>query len=583
MKLDELIIGKKYIINTAPCYYCGINKIGSSTFELLENIGSHSISLPENWVSKASNTYWAYSGIEKECKLIDSEDYSIESIDKGCKTEIVAPINEFKKDDYIVITNFKMNDDAFPVNYCFKQRQNCEYLSVYFDSTCEENGWDIMRFDKESNYNFDWRYATTEEIAEYNKLGKPFDVTNLTKCVEKEFILPNPWFVHTEIKEEMDVIIQYIEKVTHFKNSGKNYNFCLEGFYSTIPANHTQITFEQFKQYVLKEKPKFKLEESVKYLVRIWPSGTLTMGCKNEYFFKSLETYNKEGGVRIGNSYGLWENKINRNATEEEINYFKKTGTLTSYKIAEKDWSKATKEELLEEAKRRYPIGTKIIGLNTQSIGSNMNCNRQVTIKGPYSIQDNCKIYCYSNVYLYADNKWADIIELPKEEVKESTLDIWLKETKAKNLSLKDLQMEIGHRLGTNEYIKLIGTNVYEKTQILYDLWNSKVEKSIEVIPEYVECDHWNGDLFKKGIIYPVINNRVNNIIGIFSKHPGFVPSTKEAFDLQNKSKTFIKNNPYLIPIEVEEDLPNAIVVAQQNVSKYALPIEVNEDLDKPW
>ena len=27
----------------------------------------------------------------------------------------------------------------------------------------------------------------------------------------------------------------------------------------------------------------------------------------------------------------------------------------------EKDWSKATKEELIEEAKRRYPVGTKFI------------------------------------------------------------------------------------------------------------------------------------------------------------------------------------------------------------------------------
>ena len=46
-------------------YFCGLNKNNHPVFELLNSLGSNVVLLPEKWVSKASNTYYAYPGIEQ--------------------------------------------------------------------------------------------------------------------------------------------------------------------------------------------------------------------------------------------------------------------------------------------------------------------------------------------------------------------------------------------------------------------------------------------------------------------------------------------------------------------------------------
>jgi predicted transcriptional regulator len=104
------------------------------------------------------------------------------------KQNEIKMINKFKKDEYIIFTKGLSSTD-FPLNYIFKQRQDKDHLSVYKDTTGIENGWEWHR-----NFNklylpdgqtepiiTDWRYATKEEIAEYNRLGEPYDVTTLNK------------------------------------------------------------------------------------------------------------------------------------------------------------------------------------------------------------------------------------------------------------------------------------------------------------------------------------------------------------------------------------------------------------------
>ena len=73
----------------------------------------------------------------------------------------------FKKDEYIVITS---GGDADFKNYnIFKQRIDAGHLSVYLSTKRVENGW--MRYKKENPSN--WRYATPEEIAAYDKHNAP--------------------------------------------------------------------------------------------------------------------------------------------------------------------------------------------------------------------------------------------------------------------------------------------------------------------------------------------------------------------------------------------------------------------------
>lgn len=79
---------------------------------------------------------------------------------------------------------------------------------------------------------------------------------------------------------------------------------------------------------------------------------------------------------------------------------------------AEKDWTKSSKEELLEEAKRRYPIGTKF---------KTLDCISKTEVK----VIEEClcdlsnNIYCKTDEYyrhVYYKGNWAEIISLPEEK-----------------------------------------------------------------------------------------------------------------------------------------------------------------------
>jgi hypothetical protein len=83
-------------------------------------------------------------------------------------------VNEFKKGDYIVLNNDESTN--FKKNYCYKQRQNSSSILPELDlSEKTTNGLYFLQYKSSL-----WRYATVEEIAEYNRLGKPYDVTDLS-------------------------------------------------------------------------------------------------------------------------------------------------------------------------------------------------------------------------------------------------------------------------------------------------------------------------------------------------------------------------------------------------------------------
>lgn len=85
----------------------------------------------------------------------------------------------FTKGEYIVTLDpLCLNDRYFPTNYCFKQSIDEKYLKVKKDIKGTPNGW--VQYSKNLK-NFLWRYATNEEIVEYEQQGKPFDVTIFNK------------------------------------------------------------------------------------------------------------------------------------------------------------------------------------------------------------------------------------------------------------------------------------------------------------------------------------------------------------------------------------------------------------------
>ena len=234
----------------------------------------------------------------------------------------------------------------------------------------------------------------------------------------KEFVLPTHWSVKASNVEEDDILIKWRDG-GHCDEIGKSYMLSVKQW-SPTNSGYTEITFEQFKKYVLKE-------------------------------------------------------------------------TIEEPKVMEKDWSKATKEELLEEAERRYPVGCKYWNLNL--IGEKSNPN--VKIENLPSICEDA-LFKFSNTksndgeytilvygkgiargWVYSNGKWAEIASLPEPKV------------------------------------------------------------------EYVECIHWSGTYFKVGKIYYIDNEKIYfnklNFILYNNYLNNFKPSTKEAFYAQNKPKQSLK------------------------------------------
>ena len=103
----------------------------------------------------------------------------------------------------------------------------------------------------------------------------------------------------------------------------------------------------------------------------------------------------------------------------------------------------------------------------------------------------------FDRYYIISDNKFIDIgndkthSELTTEQFielfdkKETELEKWLKETKAKNLSLEELGDAILDICFTSIWDKLEGKHHKNKAQILFNQWNNPAEESPKVETEW--------------------------------------------------------------------------------------------------
>lgn len=126
---------------------------------------------------------------------------------------------EFKKGDYIVTLKGNFGGNCAKENYCFKQRINHTGIRPEVDLNNNlKNGHDVMSFDKKERL-YDWRYATAEEITEYNLRGKPYDVTTLTtKQYDYEV-------VHCTTQEEWDFACDKYNKGIYVKEQFVKYGY----------------------------------------------------------------------------------------------------------------------------------------------------------------------------------------------------------------------------------------------------------------------------------------------------------------------------------------------------------------------
>lgn len=119
-----------------------------------------------------------HSGTFNLSKAEQIQEISVEQIQEFLPNSHPDKITSdvFKKGEYIVITD--NYSGGFCTNYVYKQRKDHIYLEAELDNKgSRTNGF--SRYEKNDSHN--WRYATQEEINEYERRGKPYDVTELQK------------------------------------------------------------------------------------------------------------------------------------------------------------------------------------------------------------------------------------------------------------------------------------------------------------------------------------------------------------------------------------------------------------------
>lgn len=124
--------------------------------------------------------------------------------------------DEFKKGDYIV--TLVDAGSCGKINYCSKQKVNDIYLRPCIDTKGHtDNGNRI--FDIKDKSNTKWRYATSEEAAEYERIGKPYDVTTLNKLqfIVGKWYKYNNWYLKYS-GHSKDGIWQASETIDNNKN-----------------------------------------------------------------------------------------------------------------------------------------------------------------------------------------------------------------------------------------------------------------------------------------------------------------------------------------------------------------------------
>lgn len=274
----------------------------------------------------------------------------------------------FLKDEYIVTTR-TTSSQSFPENYVFKQRMNFEYLKVYKDAVNIENGSSHFMFSNKQH----WRYATTQEIMEYDIQGKPVDVeNNSVKCnsakpygydlmnveefkrdVMKVFAdgtphggvsipldaLPEAWYMIVDQENILDaeiwrwdgndidarLEIGQLIGVPKYGGKGHNPGKSTEQF-------GTQINYNLFKKHVLTK------ERKVAMITKAFPIGSCVVVTKGSYGKNGKENHCykviEHTGIGTGdislkyescNSIGLSHVRV-RSATASETTRYQREG-----------------------------------------------------------------------------------------------------------------------------------------------------------------------------------------------------------------------------------------------------------------
>lgn len=417
-------IGKWYEFDFSGKYYLKCSNLDSQYFYYDEGYSFHYKTIRDYKGQR-------HSIIDKPVKEVSIEE--IQQYLPENHPDKIKPMekNAFSKGDYIVQLHESHSDRYFKKNSCFKQRVNDTYLLPELDEIgSKTNGWEAIKFINKNS----WRYATSEEIAEYNRLGKPYDVTTLNNKVEE-------WSAGTYL-----VIIK--EGYCGINQSLTNYPKLPIGLVGEIYYNYKNSTtaiennpvgsflFEKelAKWFPTKEEAEAFAKTLKNTTQKVKENEYITLNEShigkyvslyygNNFYDKVLVTkYKNERIELLNNCHSNADLHIDKSIFKyslifddfEQVNRNCHNIKLLNIKeeICKKEISK---EKLLEEAKKRYPIGCEVIS----------TCGTKSTIKnhdfrfGLFGVTLNNIYYDNGNIKIYNANskKWAEIVSLPKNNV----------------------------------------------------------------------------------------------------------------------------------------------------------------------
>ena len=284
-------------------------------------------------------------------KLLTTEEFYNKIGHLPIKTETIM----FKKDDYIVLlkggTNLNLDKYGYKSNVCYKLKQN--YFVTYEDSKGNKyNGWDnCVKPDDPlgQNKNVDglgtgvaWRYATKEEIAEYNRINKPFDVTTLIQETMESFaILLNS-------QEELNSCISWAKNknIKEFQKNNDDFNKYTPCYFNYNPGDGYWCYSYHYKY------PHKTLSEL----------GIIVENSIPEY----VECIKNYGSSRVGqifNTKNEGNSKVNHNLSWYEV--------LIKCKRLHESFKPSTKEAYAAQFNQEIEIGDEVKVLVNDGNGTN--------------------------------------------------------------------------------------------------------------------------------------------------------------------------------------------------------------------
>jgi len=368
--------------------------------------------------------------------------------------------DKFYKGDYIVIISGRAGLREIKDNFCYKQLHNKEYLIAELNNLgFRDSAASCVSFD---NTNDKWRYATPEEIAEYDRLGEPFDVRALlAKQPVKETLYET---IVLNSAEELLACEKYFNNLGYRASSGHNsysfkhkyliiYHSLKEYQNLSNDCGNPRVTLEKYGITVNSEKqePKYSYEvvhcvtqEEWDFIISQCQKGSQIT--KQSHLFNDYSKENPEGiAVCIKDAswcnLGFWiEQKAKIYSFQEFCNKFNHKPDFMSKKEPER--KEPSMEELLEEARVKYPVGCTVMLLKGHD-----GATKEYTIN--YNTFNGCKEYTHPKQvisfsgcagYFYYEGKWAEIISLP-DKIEEDWIPkvgdwVWAKANTRDNIEL---------------------------------------------------------------------------------------------------------------------------------------------------